>query len=83
MPDDEKPVPTIILKLTDPDRFNVEIDMAVETLHLNRAMLAEALATVTGMIQDEEAQVFAMKMSQAAAQNRVQNHQLKKKLQLI
>jgi hypothetical protein len=80
---DEKAVPTIVLKLTDAERFNVEMDLEVDKLHLMRAMLTEALATVTGMIQDEEAQVFAMKMSQAAAQQRVAGHAIPKRPRII
>jgi hypothetical protein len=80
---DEKAVPTIILKLTDPERFNVEMDIEVEKLHLMRAMLTEALATVTGMIQDEEAAQFAVKMNQAAAQQRAAQLSMTKRPRII
>jgi hypothetical protein len=70
MPENDKPVPTIILKLTDPDRFNVEMDIPGEKLHMVRAMLTEALSTVNTMILDQEAVQFAAKTSAAQAAQR-------------
>ena len=70
MSDEEKPVPTIILKLTDPDTFNVECDIDIGRLHLMRAMLSEALRTVETMIADQDAVTFASKMSAAQAAHR-------------
>jgi hypothetical protein len=67
MPDTDKPVPTITLKLTDPVTFNLECDIEMDKLHLMRAMLTEALATVNTLIQDQEAAMFAAKMSSALA----------------
>lgn len=67
-------VPTIILKLTDPLKFNVECDIELDRLCLMRAMLVEALRVVEGLIEDEEAIKFAGKMNrlqqaQAAMKN--------------
>jgi hypothetical protein len=80
---DEKAVPTIILKLTDPDVFNVECDIDESRLHLVRAMLTEALARVTAMIQDQEAAMFAAKMNQAAVQQRAAQFAMQKKPRII
>ena len=67
---EEKHVPTIILKLVDPMTFNLECDLEMDKLHLMRAMLTEALATVVTLIQDQEAVQFAGKMSAAQAAQR-------------
>jgi hypothetical protein len=75
MPDDEKHVPTIILKLTDPLTFNLECDIEMDKLHLMRAMLTEALETVKTLIQDGEAVSFASKMSAAQAASRAMQKQ--------
>lgn len=67
---DEKVVPTITLKLTDSETFNLECDIEMDKLHLMRAMLTEGLATVNTLIQDQDAVQFAAKMSSAAAAQR-------------
>jgi hypothetical protein len=55
MPDnEEKTVPTITLKLTDPVTFNIEIDLQAP-LYCARAMLNEAVQTLQKMINYEEA----------------------------
>lgn len=63
---DEPKVPTIILKLTDPDTFNVECDIELGRLALMRVMLLEALRTVEGLLEDQDALAFQQKMSAAA-----------------
>ncbi len=66
MPDDEKKVPTIILKLTDPEVFNVECDIEMGRLSLMRAMLTEALRVVDGLLQDQDAISFQEKVQRIA-----------------
>lgn len=63
---DEPKVPTIILKLTDPDTFNVECDIELGRLALMRVMLLEALRTVEGLLQDQDALAFQQKMNAAS-----------------
>lgn len=62
---DEPKIPTIILKLTDPEVFNVELDIELGRLPLMRVMLLEALRTVEGLLQDQDALAFQQKMSAA------------------
>jgi hypothetical protein len=66
MSDPEKPVPTITLKLTDPEVFNIELDIELGRLPLMRCMLLEALRTVEGLLQDQDALAFQQKMGNAA-----------------
>lgn len=63
---DEPKVPTIILKLTDPEVFNIELDIELGRLPLMRVMLLEALRTVEALLQDQDALAFQKKMEQAA-----------------
>jgi hypothetical protein len=67
MADNEaKPVPTIILKLTDAETFNVECDIELGRLPLMRVMLLEALRTVDSLLQDQDAINFSEKMKMSA-----------------
>jgi len=66
MPDDEKKVPTIILKVTDAEKFNIEIEFETPSLQCARAMLTEALHTIQSMIEDANAVEFQSKMNRAA-----------------
>jgi hypothetical protein len=62
---EEKKVFTIVLKLTDPETFNVECDIELGRLQLMRVMLLEALRTVEKLLQDQDAIQFADRMSRA------------------
>lgn len=68
--DNDKPVPTITLKLTDPVSFNVEVDFETPSLQVARAMLAEAVHTIQSLINDQESLQFAAKMNNAAQAQR-------------
>jgi hypothetical protein len=59
----EVKVPTIILKLTDAEKFNVECDIELERLALMRVMLLEAIRVVDGLLADQDAIAFQGKMS--------------------
>jgi hypothetical protein len=64
MPENDKPVPTIILKLTDPDLMNVECDLDIQRLPLMRVILLEALRTVEGLLNDQHMVEFQRQMNQ-------------------
>ena len=66
MPDDEKKVPTIILKVTNFEKFNVEINFETPHLEFARLMLDTAIKTIERMQRDQEALSFGEKMRQAA-----------------
>ncbi len=63
---DQPKVPTIILKLTDPEKFNIECEIELDKLCLMRVMLLEALRTVEGLLQDQDAIEFQRKMNATA-----------------
>lgn len=63
---EEKQVPTIILKLTDPEKFNIEINFETPSLQCARAMLTEAVHTIQSMIEDANAVEFQYKMNRSA-----------------
>jgi hypothetical protein len=60
---DEAKVPTITLKLTDAEKFNIELDIELERLALMRVMLLEGLRVVEGLLQDQDAIAFQGKMN--------------------
>lgn len=62
MADEEKQVPTIILKLNDAEIFNIEVDIQTPSLYVARAMLGEALHTVQSLIEDANAAAFGERM---------------------
>ena len=72
---EQQDIPTIILKLTDPVVFNVEIDLDIRKLYLCRAIVSEALASVNRMIADQEAEQFAARMSRVAQAHRAMQKQ--------
>ena len=62
----EPEVPKIILKLTDVNTFNVEIDFRTPSLQMARAMLREAACTIQSLIDDAESLAFEQKMRDSA-----------------
>ena len=67
MSEDEKPVPRIILKVTDFEQFNVEIDFQTPSKEYARLMLLTALGTIEKLQRDDEALQFGSQMARAAA----------------
>jgi len=49
--EDAKDVPTIVLKLTKPEVFNVELEIDLARLALMRVMLLEGVRTVDKLLQ--------------------------------
>jgi hypothetical protein len=66
MAENEEPkVPTITLRMTDPEKFAVEINFETPTPQYARAMLNEALYTIESLIEDQNAVAFQSKMTRA------------------
>jgi hypothetical protein len=64
---DENPVPRIILKVTDFEQFNVEVDFQTPSLEFARLMLDTATKTIERLQRDAEAVEFGVRMQQGAA----------------
>lgn len=67
MPDEEKKVPSITIKLIDFEKFTVEVDWYAPSTSLVRAMLSEAVKSVDRHIADQEAMEFGARMARAQA----------------
>jgi hypothetical protein len=66
----EQKTPTITLKLLNPEKFLVEMELTDASLAVARAMLNDARETIRSMIADQEAVDFGNKMAQTAAAQR-------------
>ena len=59
--------PTVIIRLTNPRAFEIQIDLGNESLNLARAMLTEAIREIDSHIFDAHAQQKMAQMRAAAA----------------
>lgn len=67
MPDEEKKVPSITIKLIDFEKFTVEVHWFAPSPTLVRAMFSEAVKSVDRHIADQEAMEFGARMARAQA----------------
>jgi hypothetical protein len=67
MSEDAKPVPTITLRMTDPDTFNIEISFETPNKEYARMMLLSAVGVIEKLQRDDEALQFGSQMARAAA----------------
>ena len=74
--EDAKDVPTIVLKLTKPEVFNVELEIDLARLALMRVMLLEGVRTVDKLLQYQDALEFQVKMQNAAPADRAMRRPL-------
>jgi hypothetical protein len=63
---DEKAVPTITLRMTDPDTFNIEISFETPNKEYARMMLLSAIGVIEKLQRDDEALEFGVKMQRGA-----------------
>jgi hypothetical protein len=63
---DEKVVPTITLRMTDPETFNIEISFETPNKEYARMMLLSAVGVIEKLQRDDEALEFGVKMPRGA-----------------